>query len=168
LAKELTIRISGVSEAVAELQAATMAGAATGLEKIGLRGEQILAMHTPVGATGNLSQGIFSEFHQEGPLMHEVIAVGPPADVYAAYVEDGTRPHMPPPSALLLWVKQKLLIDNEKQALSVAFAIARKIAKRGTQGAHMFDQAFQQLQVEAPGILERAIATSVQSAGFKG
>jgi hypothetical protein len=167
VANELKIRIAGLTEAPAELQAAMMAGIELGLDRVGLRGEQLLAMHTPVGATGNLSQGIFSQFHKEGPLMHEVIAVGPPADVYAAYVEDGTRPHMPPPSALLLWVKQKLHIGNEKEALSIAFAISRSIAKRGTQGAHMFNQAFQQLEQEAPGIIERQVATAVQAAGFK-
>lgn len=166
MSNKLTFRISGVAEATGELRQAIEIGEERGLEKIGLRGEQLVAMHTPIGATGNLASGIFSALHKEGPVLHEVIAVGPPADVYAAAVEDGTRPHMPPPSALLLWVKQKLNVANEKQALSIAFAIARTIARRGTKGAHMFDKAFQQLATEAPGILEREIAVAVQAAGL--
>jgi hypothetical protein len=167
LPNSFTFRITGVAEATGELRRAIELGEERGMEKIGIRGEQLVAMHTPVGATGNLASGIFSSLHKEGPLMHEVIAVGPPADVYAAAVEEGTRPHMPPPSSLLLWVKQKLHVSNEKQALSIAFAISRTIAKRGTQGAHMFDKALQQLEVEAPGILELEIARACQAAGFK-
>lgn len=163
-----TFRINGLAQATGQLRAAILAGAEIGLEKVGIRGEQLVAMHTPVGATGNLHAGIFSQFHQEGPLMYETIAVGPPADVYAAAVESGTRPHMPPPSALILWVKQKLHVDNEKQAMSIAFAIAKTIAKRGTQGAQMFGKALQQLQNEAPGIMEKEIAVALSGAGIKG
>jgi hypothetical protein len=63
---------------------------------------------------------------------------------------------------LLLWVQKKLLITDEKKALSVAFAIAKTIARRGTKGAGMFDQALAQLQLEAPGIVEREIAIAIQ------
>jgi hypothetical protein len=165
---QLQIRINGFAEATAELQSAILAGAAVGLEKVGLRGVPLVQDHTPVGATGNLFGGVFAEFHRDGLAMHEVIGVHPPADVYAAPVETGTRPHFPPPSALLLWVQKKLGIEDEKKALSVAFAIAKTIAKRGTQGAHMFDQAFAQLQLEAPGIMESEIAIAIEGAGFGG
>ena len=57
-------------------------------------------------------------------------------------------------------------MGNEKQALSIAFAIARTIAKRGTKGVHMFDTTLEQLEKEGPGILEVEIATAVQKAGF--
>jgi hypothetical protein len=162
MANELKLTITGLEEAPAELKAAMMAGIPIGLEKIGLRGVPLVQDHTPVGATGNLFGGVFAEFHQEGPLMEEIIGIHPPADMYAGPVELGTRPHFPPPSALLLWVQKKLHIENEKEALSVAFAISRSIAKRGTQGQHMFDQAFAQLQLEAPGIMEREIAVAIE------
>jgi hypothetical protein len=168
VANELKIQVHGLAEAAGELRVAILAGVAVGLEKVGLEAVPLVQEHTPVGATGNLFGGVFPEFHQDGPVMHEVIGVHPPADVYAGPVETGTRPHFPPPSALLLWVQKKLHIEDEKKALSVAFAISRTIAKRGTQGAHMFDQALAQLQLMAPGIMERAIAEALEAAGFGG
>ena len=164
----ITITINGLAEATGELQAAMMAAIPIGLEKIGLRGVPLVQDHTPVGATGNLFGGVFAEFHQDGPLMEEIIGVHPPADVYAGPVELGTRPHFPPPSALLLWVQKKLNVTDEKQALSIAYAIAKTIAKRGTHGQHMFDQALAQLQLEAPGIMEATIAEALTAAGFGG
>jgi hypothetical protein len=163
-----SIFIAGLDGLAEELQAAATAGMAVGLEKIGLRGVPLVQEHTPVGATGNLFGGVFAEFHQEGPKMEEIIGVHPPADVYAGPVETGTRPHFPPSSALLLWVQKKLHIEDEKQAKSVAFLIARAISRRGTKGQHMFDQAIAQLKLEAPGIMEREIAVSLESAGFGG
>jgi hypothetical protein len=168
LANQLSFKVSGVAEATGALRAAIALGQQRGLEKIGLRGVQLVAMHAPVGATGNLQGGIFAEFHNDAPLMHEVISVEPPADVYAAAVEEGTRPHMPPSSALLLWVKQKLHVSEEKQAMSIAFLIARAIAKRGTKAIHMFDQAIKQLQIEGSPILELEIAQALHDAGFWG
>lgn len=169
MAEQFSYRITGVAEATGELKAAMLLGIAHGLEKVGLRGVQLVDQHTPVGATGNLIHGVFAQFHQEGPVMHEVIAVAPPAEVYAGPVETGTRPHFPPfDGSLLLWVQKKEPQLNEKQARSLAFLIARKISKKGTQGAHMFELAFQQLQQEAPGILEQQIAIAVEQAGFGG
>jgi hypothetical protein len=163
-----SIFISGLAQAPAELQAAIMAAIPVGLEKIGLRGVPLVQDHTPVGATGNLFGGVFAEFHQDGPVMEEIIGVHPPADMYAGPVELGTRPHFPPPSALLLWVQKKLGIENEKEAKSVAFLIARAISRRGTKGDHMFDKALDQLKLEAPGIMEREIAVAIEAAGFGG
>lgn len=166
MAQGISFKITGLAEATGELKAAMLLGAARGMEKIGLRGEQIFTQHAPVGATGNLAHGIFAEFHQQGPVMHETLQEAPPADVYAAPVETGAKPHFPPTEALLLWVKQKLGVRNEKEAKSVAFLIARAISKRGTKGAHMFDATLEQLGREAPAILEVEIARAVEAAGF--
>lgn len=163
---QFSFKITGVAEATGELKNAILLGAQRGMEKVGLRGVSLVQEHTPVGATANLIHGVFAQFHQEGPAMHEVIAVGAPADVYAAPVETGTKPHFPPPDALLLWVQKKLRVENEKQARSIAFLVARKISKKGTAGAHMFEHAFTQLQQEAQGIMEREIAVAVEKAGF--
>jgi hypothetical protein len=164
-----SIFISGLAEAPAELQAAIMSAIPVGLEKIGLRGVPLVQDHTPVGATGNLFGGVFAEFHQAGPVMEEIIADHPPADVYVGPVELGTRPHFPPfDGSLLLWVKNKHPELDEKHARSLAFLIARAISRRGTKGQHMFDQALAQLKIEAPGIMEAAIASSLEAAGFGG
>jgi hypothetical protein len=164
-----SIFIAGLAEAPAELQAAIMAAIPVGMEKIGLRGVPLVQDHTPVGATGLLFGGVFAEFHQQGPVMEEIIADHPPADTYVAPVEFGTRPHFPPfDGSLLLWVKKKHPDLDEKHAKSLAFLIARAISRRGTQGKHMFDQALDQLKLEAPGIMERAIAESLVAAGYGG
>jgi len=51
---------------------------------------------------------------------------------YAQFVEYGTPPHPVSGKHFVAWVKRKLGI-NEPQALRVAWAIATKIAKEGTE-----------------------------------
>ena len=62
---------------------------------------------------------------------------------YAAAIEYGTKPHMPPSNELKYWARRKL--GNEK----LAYAIAKKIAQRGTKPHRMFRNA---LSVRAPRI----------------
>ena len=61
---------------------------------------------------------------------------------YAANVELGRRPgaRMPPVGALVGWVQRKLGV-SAKAARGVAFAVARKIARRGIRGVHMLRDA---------------------------
>ena len=160
----LRIKINGLDNAGDELRKAVAIGERNGLEKLGLIGAALLSSLSPVGATGNLAAGMT---HEVQPSAVEIFA-SPPADVYSAPVDLGTRPHFPPSEALLLWVQRKLHINDEKQARSVAFLIARKISRTGTKGAQMFERAFPQLEQKAPDILELEIAKSVQAAGFGG
>lgn len=51
---------------------------------------------------------------------------------YSAFVEQGTRPHMPPPGSLLPWVERVLGLRGAKGARS-AYLIARAISRRGTK-----------------------------------
>lgn len=60
---------------------------------------------------------------------------------YAAPVELGSKPHMPPVEPLIDWARQKLALDP-KSAVSAGWAIARTIAQRGTLGVGMFHRAF--------------------------
>lgn len=61
---------------------------------------------------------------------------------YAEYVENGRKAgKMPPQKILTAWVRKKLRIPKEKQAASVAFLIARKIAKKGTKAQPFFGPA---------------------------
>lgn len=61
---------------------------------------------------------------------------------YWKYVEEGTRPHWPPISAIAHWVQIKPVIPrpdekgNIPSQQSLAFLISRKIAREGTQGTH--------------------------------
>ena len=67
--------------------------------------------------------------------------VGTPL-AYAVPVEMGTKPHMPPVAPLVLWAQQKLGVRGD-EALSAAYAVARKIARRGTEGQFMFRDTFE-------------------------
>jgi hypothetical protein len=116
-------------------------------------------------ATGNLANSITFVETKTVEVTRLEIKATPPAESYAGYVEAGTGPHFPPPSALLLWVKKKFSITEEKKALSVAFAVARKIAKRGTSAFGMFARADAKLEPELPGIFQAQIAKAIETAG---
>ena len=172
---QIRITVKGLGQATERIRAAINRGALNGLELAGERGVQLVEENiaSPLGdkpaavSTGNLVNAIFSEFQTApGILGRVVVAAGPPADVYAAPVETGSRPHMPPVSALLLWVQKKFGIEDEKQALSIAWAVAKTIKKRGTEGHQMFERAFEVLEDEAPGIIERGIAEEIQRRGL--
>lgn len=49
----------------------------------------------------------------------------------AVFAELGTRPHMPPIEALVPWVRAVLGVPAKRER-SVAFLVARKIARKGT------------------------------------
>ena len=59
----------------------------------------------------------------------------------ALFLELGTKPHMPPVQALVPWVRSVLGIRDAKQVKSVAFLVARKIARKGTKAQRNFEQA---------------------------
>lgn len=64
---------------------------------------------------------------------------------YWKYVENDTRPHWPPPDAILRWVTIKPVIPypDKRGRLpsprSLAFLIGRKISQVGTKGSHDFE-----------------------------
>jgi len=68
--------------------------------------------------------------------------VGQPLE-YGEVVELGRRPGkaMPPVEPIALWARSKLGVPAD-EAKSVGFAIARKIAEKGFEGAHMFEKAW--------------------------
>lgn len=76
---------------------------------------------------------------------------------YAVPVELGTKPHMPPVQAIADWVKVKLGIGGPAGE-KIAWAIARKISKVGTKGAHMVQKAFDAGKPE----VERQFAATIE------
>lgn len=114
---------------------------------------------TPAGVTGGLRASIQAQ--EIVVAGSQVIGqVGTPL-AYAVPVEEGTRPHMPPVAPLQDWAEHVLGVAPA-DSLAVAWAIARKIAARGTEGAHMFERAFNANRDQAEAILrdayERAVA----------
>ena len=60
---------------------------------------------------------------------------------YARYVEYGRKPgKMPPPNILEAWAYKKFRLSH-KEARSAAWALARKIAKKGTKAHPFFEPA---------------------------
>jgi hypothetical protein len=172
----VTISIKGLEQASAEVRLAVHKGVLVGLEAVGVEAvkdvvEEIRKPYNgmpPAVATGNLANSPFATITPGDMLSRLLVQAGAPADVYADPINYGARPHMPPVNALLPWVKQKFGVDDERAALSIAWAIAKSQAKKGMQGRHMFDRAQVRVNPEAPSIIERQIAVALRAAGFGG
>lgn len=96
---------------------------------------------TPVGVGG--AAGL------RGSITHQIMGtalsggVGVAGKVFTPMahglpVELGTKPHWPPIEPIADWVRAKLGVPRA-EAGSVAFLVARKISRKGTEGAHMFE-----------------------------
>jgi hypothetical protein len=166
--------IVGAEQLSAEMRAKLHAALVVGAEKIGIEGQRLVVQNIttpyngvpPAVFTGNLAHSVQFQVVDQA-MIRLVIGVGPTlgADRYAAPVETGARPHMPPASALVPWVIRKLGADDETTAVSIAFAIAKTIARRGTQGHEMFDRAQPELEPMVAPILEHEIAQALMGAG---
>ena len=69
-----------------------------------------------------------------------VLGVVGTAQPHALPVELGSKPHMPPIQPIEDWVRLKLGVRGN-EVRRAAWAVARKIKKRGTQGHFMFRDA---------------------------
>lgn len=124
----------------------------TGIYEASLYLQREVAERTPTSGAGTLRSSILARQPQIGDGAISG-TVGTPM-VYALPVELGTRPHHPPVQPLIDWVEMKLGLTGKK-ADAVARAIAWKIAKHGTQGAHMFRDALEAGRVQIGEILSR-------------
>lgn len=79
--------------------------------------------------------------------------MGTPAE-HGVPVEMGTKPHFPPIDPLQFWAEQVLGVDTSVSR-GVAWAIAIKISKKGTKGAHMFEANFEDNRGRVEAILAR-------------
>lgn len=68
--------------------------------------------------------------------------------IYAAFVEFGTRPHMPPVSALQPWAR--------RHGFASPWPLARAIAARGTRAQPYLLPAFNQSRTDIEGFLAQA------------
>lgn len=69
-----------------------------------------------------------------------VIGIVSSSQPSAIAVELGTKPHMPPVDAIVPWVRAVLGVPAKRER-SVAFLVARKIARKGTKAQEPFAQA---------------------------
>lgn len=101
-----------------------------------------LVRATPVGATAMLRQSTlftpprYTMSSTEGRVGWEVsstIGATGGASLYVEFVEHGRRPgKFPPVDPIRKWVRRVLGITGASQIRSVAFLVARKIARNGT------------------------------------
>jgi len=108
------------------------------LTRIVLIIERDVKIKTPKN-TGRLVNSITHEVKSVGGTLQGV--VGSPVQ-YAPFVELDTRPHWPPRRPIIYWVMRKFRLKGVAAA-SAARGVQRKIARRGTTGAHMFEKALE-------------------------
>lgn len=95
-----------------------------------------IVARTPVGVSGQLRQSIEKQISGTPLKVEGEVATN---IIYGEPVEVGRKPgRMPPVSAIELWVRRKLGINQG--ARQVAYLIARAIGARGTKGAGMFEK----------------------------
>lgn len=99
--------------------------------------EREVKENIPRGATGLTAASVTSDAFSTPAGVLGVVASSQPS---ATFVELGTKPHRPPVAALIPWVRAVLGVDA-KRAPSVAFLIARKIARKGTEAKQPFGRA---------------------------
>lgn len=109
-----------------------------------VEGEVVANTPSGVGGEAGLRGSIAGEVYVRGMTVTGLVGTPLP---YAEVVEDGRRPgqKMPPPKALELWVNRKMGVLGA-DIPKVAFLVARKIAVRGTDGVHMFENAMKRLE----------------------
>ena len=87
---------------------------------------------------------------------------------YWKYIENGTRPHFPPVSAIREWIRVKPVIPrpmaNGKLPTEsqLAFLIARKISRVGTQGINDFERANAEIFARMEMSLAEAVTEDLQ------
>ena len=91
---------------------------------------------------------------------------------YWKYVEDDTKPHWPPVSAILEWIRVKPVIprpdsrDRIPKPEQLAYLIGRKIAKEGTEGSHDLALSATECNRKYEPLIAEALAQDL-GAGFR-
>ena len=87
---------------------------------------------------------------------------------YWKYIENGTRPHFPPVSTIREWIRVKPVIprpfENGKLPTEsqLAFLIARKISRVGTEGINDFQRANDEVFARMEMSLAEAVTEDLQ------
>lgn len=141
-----SIVIGRIRELARDYPVATRLETEAVLGVITARLEAEVARRTPTGVGGQA--GLRGSIHGEVvSLSGTSVAgvVGTPLE-YGEVVELGRRPgKFPPLAPIELWVRRKLGVPDA-EARGVAFLVARKIARVGFDGAHMFENSWKSLE----------------------
>lgn len=115
--------------------------------------------HTPRGAgmKGHYFASIFHkvEYGQKIELGTPIRGIVTSPFEYGEALEYGRSPgKYPPRKPIQAWVEKKLEVSG-KEAKAVAFLVARKIAKQGTKGAHMYEKTLEENKERVISILNK-------------
>lgn len=125
-----------------------------GMHKAALVVENPAKRYAPVD-TGHLRASITHEVRVEGLGGQTVLGVVGSKVVYAAAMEEGSRPHFPPPGALDAWA--------ERHGTN-GFLVARAISRRGTKARRFLGRAFEESKPKIVAILGEAVGGIVRKA----
>jgi hypothetical protein len=103
----------------------------------GIREVQRRILNAGAVDTNELIQNIGYKIKETKRTVTSTIKPSPKADKYALYVEEGTEPHFPPIKKLQGWA--------DRHGIPV-YAIALKIAREGTEGHHMWQETYEDLE----------------------
>lgn len=104
--------------------------------------------------TGRLRSAIGGEVRTE--ISGEVTGLVAARTEYAAAVEFGQRPHMPPMEAIRYWAMRKFGVGGF-ESYRVAMMIALKIAKRGVKGKFYMKNAYARTKEQITKQFEAAV-----------
>lgn len=94
-------------------------------------------------ATGNLFNSVSSEVTLNGQSF--IVEFKMPE--YGEYLEQGTKPHFPPLTAIENWIRVKRIVPRRDQQgklpteKQLSYLIARKISEEGTPATHLWEKA---------------------------
>lgn len=123
-----------------------------GLRRAAERARKLLIERSPVGLGQYRQAWSAPRALPNGEVGFEVRNDAP----HAWMVEHGSAPHMPPVEPIALWAKRKFGL-TEKEALSVAWAVAKTIEKRGTPPHHVALGAEAEIRILVEQEVRRAL-----------
>jgi hypothetical protein len=140
---EITIAINNILDLARKYPEAVVDETVSVMQVIVARLEKDVVEATPSGVGG--AAGLRGSIHGRVLALAGLSVkgtVGTPLP-YGKVVEHGRRPlkGFPPVDPIALWAMRKLGVPAD-EAQSVGFLIARKIAVKGTEGVHMFENAW--------------------------
>lgn len=88
---------------------------------------------------------------------------------YWKYVEFGTRPHWPPPGALLPWIEAKPILPQPDRngriptPQQLDYLIRRKIAREGTKGTHDLTESVEEINAKYLDYIADAVSEDIDA-----
>ena len=86
---------------------------------------------------------------------------------YWKYIEYGTKPHWPPPNAILKWIQAKPILPRAINGITpsnnqLAYLIGRKISQTGTKAGGELGNTIDEVNATYRPIIEQAIEKDLQ------